>query len=248
MAYKKYKKYYKDAKSDYKKLKMLAKKKKKTATTKEVGDRSALNTLIDRVPVFQRASQLVKNMMYYEGIKSMNTLADKPQLHFKANGIYDPDDGVGSGHQPIGHDQMMTFYEHFCVIRSNISVTFINPSTENYFRVGVVLTPDTAAVESRQLIENGYCKTAALTPKGSAGCTRTINLSCDVKNYFGRGSYKDMLNDERLVGDLNNDPFERVHFGLFAIPAFDLGEVNVVADVCVAYDVIYFEPKKIALS
>jgi len=247
MAYKKYKKYYKEAKSDYKKLKGMKKAEKKTATTKEVGDKTAVGTLVNRIPVFTKASQLIKNMAYYDGQISGNSISSAPQYFFKANGIYDPND-TGFGHSAIGHDQMMAFYEHWCVIRSNISVTFTNMNTTTPVRVGITLTPDKSSIETRKLIENGYVKTVVLSPQGSSGCTKTVSLPCDVKNYFGRGSYKEMLNDERMVGSLSTDPFELVHYGLFVLPAFNDTDATVRMDAIVQYDTIYFEPKKLPIS
>jgi len=241
-----YKKKYSDNKDAYKKL-MAKKKLKKTATVKEAGDLTAVNTLVSRIPVFTKASQLVKNMIYYDGQLNATSVSSAPQYFFKANGIYDPND-TGFGHSAIGHDQMMLFYEHWCVIRSNISVTFTNLNTTTPVRVGITLTPDKSTIEIRKLIENGYVKTVVLSPQGSSGCTKTVSLPCDVKNYFGRQNYKDMLNDERMVGSLSTDPFELVHYGLFVIPAFTDGDATVRMDAIVAYDTIYFEPKKIPIS
>ena len=154
---------WKSKKPVYKKKKVYKKKVDKTATRKEPGDRTALATLTKRIPIFNRASKLMKNMLYYKSQIGMATLTAAPQVFFKANSVYGPED-PGGGHQPIGHSQMMQLYEHFCVIRSNISVTFTNPNTTNHVRVGVLLSPDTLTLEQRKMIENGYVKTTMLTP------------------------------------------------------------------------------------
>lgn len=243
---KNYKKAAVDNEAKWKKLK-AKRAEKKSATRKEPGDKNAVATLVQRLPVFTKSSQLIKNMAYYEPQVGALSLAGAPQFFIKANDMYDPTDNSG-GHQPIGHDQMMAFYEHFCVIRSNIAVTFSNPSPDASFRIGIILSPDTGALNYSQLIENGYCKTATLAPRGSAGCVKTLYLDCDVKNYFGKESYKDMLSDERLVGDIGNSPTERVHYGIFVIPAFSSDNVNVLTDIVLNCDTIYYEPKKIPVS
>jgi len=245
--YKKYKKYYKSAKSDYNKLMAVKAKEKKSATRKEVGDKNAINTLIQRQPVFTKASQLIKNMAYYEANIGLSATASTPQVTFKANDMHDPYDPSG-GHQPIGHDQMMAFYEHFCVIRSNATVTFSNPSTQSTFRVGIMLAPDTSAQDQIGMIENGLCKTVVLSPRGNSGSVKSISLNCDVKNYFGRESYRDMMSDERLTGTAGTSPTELVHYGVFVIPAFEVETIDVLIDVAINYDVIYYEPKKIPRS
>ena len=50
---------------------------------------------------------------------------------------------------------------------------------------------------------------------------------------------------EHLIG---NSPTERVHYGIFVIPAFSSDNVNVLTDIVLNCDTIYYEPKKIPIS
>jgi len=245
MPYKK----YTTKKRKYKKRMTYAKKVEKTSATKrERGDKTAQNQLIERSTPFLKSSHLLKNQMYYDsGIQLLPTVS-APQTFYKANCAFDPYDPAG-GHQPMGFDQMMLFYEHFGVIRSNISVTFSNTSDTESYRVGIILSPDTSTLSITQLLENGQCKTAILGPATGSQNVKTISLDCDVKNYFGKRTYRDIIDDDRLVGDISNSPVERVHYGIFAISSFGTPTNEPVnCDVILAIDTIYFEPKKVASS
>lgn len=201
-------------------------------------------------PVFASPSKYIKNMIYSESGNILSgTSSSIPQRLFRGNSVHDPS-ATGIGHQAIGHDQMMLFYEHFCVFRSKISVTFHNASAAPV-KCGIYIAPDTTLLTTNyNIIENGYVKTIyvdGLTNGGST--TKTVNFSIDVKKYFGKSKYKDLMDDEKLTGDLNFDPVEQVYYNIFAYSPFGATEdIAVGIDVTLTYDTIYFEPKKIASS
>jgi len=248
MVYKKkgktgYKKYNPKNKKTY-----YQKKEAKQATRREPGNhRTAIRELIDKPAIFLKDSQLIKNMVLYDPRVTMGTLASTPQVFYRANDLYDPYDGVG-GHQPLGFDQMMLFYEQFIVIRSNISVTFNNPSTTNAYRVGIILSPDLGTVNYQSLIENGECVTGVVGPSTGSGNTKVLSLSCDVKNYFGRNTYREMMNDPDLRGNIATAPTELVHYGIFCLDPFDAVNENINFDLVITYDAIFYEPKKLSNS
>lgn len=201
-------------------------------------------------PVFSTATKYIKNMIYNEGGSILaGTSTSIPQRLYRGNSVHDPNGALG-GHQAIGHDQMMLFYEHFCVFRSKISVTFHNAGATPV-KCGIYIAPDTTLLTTNyNIIENGYVKTTyidGLTNGGST--TKTINFSVDVKKYFGKSKYKDLMDDEKLTGDLNNDPVEQVYYNVFVYSPFGSTEdISVGIDVTLTYDTIYIEPKKIASS
>jgi len=58
---------------------------------------------------------------------------------FWANGIFDPDAAAG-GHQPLGHDQWATFYQHYRVLASKITVTYLGQNEGGNYPANVVGT------------------------------------------------------------------------------------------------------------
>jgi len=238
--------------SNYKNYKTKYKSKYKSnyskAPTKTYG-RSAQSTAITQIPLYTTPTKLVKNQLYYESKRILSgTFSAIPQEFWVANGLYDPRHAA-LGHQPIGFDQMMIFYEHYAVIRSKLTITFTNYGTDPV-KVGVYLSPDTVPLLSdSSIIENGLVKTRTIDDALGNNRTVTMSLQCDVKNYFGKSKYSDILDDEKLTGDIAALPTEGVYFTVFAFNNVNgTNDVNVGYDITISYDSIYFEPRKIPIS
>jgi len=198
-------------------------------------------------PLFP-ASKRVHGQLYYSVQQTLSSVAGLANTkYFWANSLFDPD-ATGVGHQPMGFDTMMTYYEHYCVVGSSITVTFDNGHS-NAVRCGILLSPDTSnSGDPSVLWENGLIKTVILQPKASSAQAKVLTLSCDVKKYFGRGSDRDMLDDDKLCGDAASSPTEGVYFAVTTWGAFDAVNYSVAFDVQMSFDTIYFEPRKVAIS
>ena len=82
-----------------------------------------------------------------------------------------------------------------------------------------------------------------------SGNIKTLTLDCDVKKYYGKGKYKDLMDDPELCGDANNYPTEMVYYGIFVWDPYGTQSTNTVdIDVMLSYDTIYFEPRKLTQS
>lgn len=249
--------YVRPKKKQYKRVftKKNMKKSKKDYYIKKVAPttKSTLNAgqLVRYIPpIFTTPSKYIKNQIYNaNGFVLTGAIGSIPNKFFSANGVQDPDI-THIGHQPIGFDQIMTFYEHYCVFRSKITVTFHNASA-GPMKVMVYLTPDTTPLTtSYNIIENGYVQTGYVEAPGSGGSTiKTLSLECDVKKYFGKSKYKDLMDQKELTGDINANPTEQVYFVIAAFDSFGpSNDPNLGADVTISYDTIYFEPKKVPSS
>lgn len=218
---------------------------KKAATTATKG--STWKIAISKPPVFPLANQYIRNQLYYEIIPTVGTTSALPQQFFTANSVFDPYSSTG-GHSAMGFDEMMRLYNHFCVFRSTISVTFQNSDVAEMVRVGIALFPSNSTYPLQDMLENGLVKSTVLSPVGTGGNVKTLTLDCDVKRYFGRSKYKDLMDDDELCGDVNTDPVEKVYFGIFASNIVGLDTKNVGFDVMISYDTMYFEPRKVNSS
>lgn len=110
--------------SSYRRRRM-GKKYYKKKNRKSVSDMSMRRgwdrVVISRAP-FPR--QMITTMRYCTAIQLDPGSAGIRAFHrFSANGIYDPD-VTGTGHQPHGHDQYQTIYQHYKVIGSKITAYF----------------------------------------------------------------------------------------------------------------------------
>lgn len=224
--------------------------KQPTATT----SRTAMQVAQYQTPLWP-ISKLIHNQLYYDYGRSLTSVAGTTATWiYSANGVYDPDI-TGTGHQAMGFDQMMLSYEHYAVIRSKLTVNFANNS--NYpVRVGVYLSPEPTAITSpEQLMENGLVKTIILDSKGGtstapgvSGRISSISLDCDVKNYFGKQKYSQLLEDN-YSGSAAAMPAEQVYFNVFAFSSHSGAEgMQVLMDALISYDTIYYEPRKLTPS
>jgi len=114
---------------------------------------------------------------------------------FSANGMYDPDI-TSTGHQPMGFDQWMLFYNHYNVQASKIKVTAAsNTSTTSDIGMwGVMLAPDSttcnailgAAGGQYTLLENGFKNFKFIGNHGNAKeANNSITASYSQKKMFG---------------------------------------------------------------
>lgn len=205
---------------------------------------------LTKLPVFGKASQKIKHMLYYETVRSLSPVIGGTTTEFYwANGLFDPNAQVG-GHQPIGFDQIMALYEHYAVIRSRITVTFkVNLTAGLAGRVGIYLSPDAIGLTNiGQIMENGLVKSKLIDVAGSTQDKVVMSLDCDVKNYFGKTKYHDIMDDEKLTGDVSNNPTEGVYYGVFASDIYGNNAVQVEYEAVISYDAIFFEPRKLGQS
>jgi hypothetical protein len=216
------------------------------------GGGSAENFALLRVPLMPVSKKIV-GQLYYESAIVMTVPANgnANNYFFSANGIYDPN-VTGTGHQPTGFDQMMLFYEQYTVVKSRITVGFL----PNYpSRCGVSLSPDTTSLTNpQQLMENGLVKAMHFAGLSSASEVnlrmQDVTLNCDVVSYFGRKTERELLDDDQLYGTTAGNPNEQVYFDVCVWQTNPDGSNtrSVTFDVLLAYDVIYWEPRKAAIS
>jgi len=211
--------------------------------------RTAMQTQLTQTPIWP-ITKLIHNQMYYDfGQTLAGASGVLAQRVYSASGAFDPDI-TGTGHQIIGFDQLMAAYEHYSVIRAKITLTFMN-NGQAPARVGVYLNPDptpTAGVET--IMENGLCKSVACDCKGTAGTGQriyTVSLDCDLKKYFGKGKYSELL-EQGYQGSVAANPNEQVYFTVFAYDPFGATTTAVSYDALISYDVIYTEPRKLVTS
>jgi len=189
--------------------------------------------------------------MYYErGFSLTGTAGAIAQYAFTANGLYDPNI-TSTGHQPMGFDTMMLYYEQYTVLRSSVTLRFagngIQPVT-----VSVALAPDTTTSVLPDVMENGLLKTRIVDGRGNTGYgtgqrVGRLDLNCDVVKYFGRKSSREILDDVNLYGTVASNPTEQVYFIINTWGFGDLTDNSAVSfEAVLEYDAIFWEPRKVA--
>jgi len=211
---------------------------------------SAKESLRYRTPLFP--PKFRKRLTYAEvALSVVGTTGLAGNYFFSANGLFDPNT-TGTGHQPMGFDQMMLMYEQYTVVSSKITVVANNNSAANtYADVALYLSPDTTSItDPSRLMENGFFVWKPLYPVGTQGAIATLSLDCNIATYFARDRNKrELLEDVNLFGNVASNPTEQVYF---VVCAYDgVGAVNtstVLFRVEIEYEVIFWEPKKLTQS
>lgn len=164
---------------------------------------------------------------------------------FSANGVYDPNIS-GTGHQPIGFDQMMLFYNHYTVLRSRIILT-VRATTANYggWASVAVKGTSTTVTAATQVVEDGFVVFAPLGIPTSSLCVRKFEMVHDVGKFQGM---KVTIDNPDLSGDAASNPSEQTYFHVSYWN--DLDNTNIVAgvNVLIEYDVVFREPRPLTQS
>lgn len=166
--------------------------------------------------------------------------------YFSANGLYDPNI-TGTGHQPVGFDQMMAMFDHYTVIGARAKFQFY--SIDGTYKQLVLVGLDDATTQPLdigQTLENGTCRWKLIS-NASAGDQQTHTLSYKVNPAKFLGRSKPMSCSE-LRGDASNNPEEQVYFKIVCSPQDGTDTAGIECMVTIDYTVIFTEPKELAQS
>jgi len=206
-----------------------------------------------RTPLFPPTVK-VTGMLYYEkGLGLTAPISGNVASYvYSANGLFDPNI-TGTGHQPMGFDQMMLFYNQYTVYRSSIRVSWLaNGITA---RCAIMLSPDTSISTTAGVwMENGLIRSFAMNCSGSNEALLNklpqVRNQCDVKKYFGITSDQNLLAKDSVSGTVAANPVEQVYFalGVWQLNPDGSTTTSVGFDVQISYDAIFYEPRKSAES
>lgn len=147
--------------------------------------------LIPRGPSNPFPDTRVFNMRYCESFSIDAAVTGTASYFFQANSIYDPN-FTGAGHQPYGHDQVQSLYNHYEVIKSYITWEFqpgIVDTTAGQLCCGITLTDDTTAETNFNTIqERKNTRWTQVSPSDNLG---VVKMSYDLKKMFPRASSTD---------------------------------------------------------
>lgn len=184
---------------------------------------------------------------YVEQITLNPTIGTPATYSFRLNDLYDPN-YTGVGHQPIGFDQVMNFYNHFTVIGAKIKATFVSNGTSaglDTYVVGIETsgsaTPTTAL---NDIYEQGMSSWGVMTNAASTG-KKIITRGCNVSKFLGQK----VMQEDANAGTVSASPAELVYFHLFAAginTGNDPTEFNVIIEL--DQIAVLHEPKKLAGS
>jgi len=163
---------------------------------------------------------------------------------FSANGLYDPNI-TGTGHQPLGFDQLMLMYDHYNVIGCRARIDFQNQDSSDIVRVGCYVSDDvTVITDPVKIIENGLGKHMMLSDAKSGAGVKSMTIGTSIKKFFK----SKVLSDDKLRGSVAANPAEGLYFHVWADCPAGTDPAAVLFNITLEYIAILTEPKKLDLS
>lgn len=177
-------------------------------------------------------TSMLQKFRYVDKITLNPVAGGSATYSYRANSLYDPD-FTGTGHQPIGFDQLMNFYNHYTVLGSRLKVTFVatgsNPLTGAAI-VGIELSgssPATTAIND--LYEQGRSRMKIMT-NANADQKVVVNHNLSVKKFLGQNP----LDEDANAGTAAANPTEVIFFHVFATgidTTTDPGQIDVIVEL-----------------
>jgi len=162
----------------------------------------------------------------------------------RANDCYDPLYATG-GHQPMGFDQWMEFYNHFQVLSSHITAYFAvlsSDSTRNDVFGGIYLDDDATTITSMNEIMEQSNSSWKPVPVSGNGIARKLSKRFNSKTFF-----KGWKSPDSLRGNSGASPSEQAFFHVWACgAASDCPAITV--QIVTMYRIILTEPRSIQQS
>lgn len=164
---------------------------------------------------------------------------------FTANGLYDPNIS-GVGHQPMGFDQLMLFYEHYCVLSAKITVNFYNVDIDDHCVVGILIAPDaTIETSPSKLNENGMLVKKFAEPNTSGSSHTSATVSVNLGKVNGK---KDVTAEDDMRGDIASNPTEQTYIHIFVYNITSANTVVIPFECTIEYTAKFTEPRKMIQS
>lgn len=199
------------------------------------------NISVPTMPIFQ--NRVLKRLNYSESVALTHTLFGPGTYIYSTNGLYDPNI-TGTGHQPMGFDQMMVFYEHYVVTRMKAYVTFSNKAA---FPVTVALSlnaANTSPSDSSALQEGGYIVKDRLTAAGTQGSVKTLSIFVNNKKFEVATNILDV---DEFKGNVAANPVEQTYLDITSWDPDGKGG-DLICEVYLEYDAWFVEPRKLTPS
>lgn len=165
---------------------------------------------------------------------------------FRANSIYDPN-FTGVGHQPMGHDEWSSFYQHYQVKGARIKAQLANQEQTGgepvVFWVELAST-STATLNPNTAIERGRAAWKCVGQQTDT-LAAPLNNEYDATKFFGKA----MANQTTQVALFGSNPGEDVFFHVGYAPMSSLATPRLwQLLVVIEYDCVFTEPKELLES
>jgi len=227
---------------------------KTTTSTMIPYGRSSIRSYVPRAyPYLPLSGEPVKKMVRLKYISSVSIDPGTGSygVHsLRANSMFDPNLS-GAGHQPMGFGQQMSYYDHFTVLGSKITVRQmadnVTNATPGMFIVMLSDEPSPTFSSVDELLESRGCnfnlKSAGLISGFNAQTIPTVTKTYSARKFFG----PDFL-DDKYQGTAATNPDDMAYFHIYyvSVNGNNPGAATFVYEI--QYIALLTEPKNIVGS
>lgn len=203
-----------------------------------------------RQPLAAIAKSQIVRMKYGTFISINPTAGVAGSYVFSCNNISDPDI-TSTGHQPLGHDQWKTFYNHYTVLGSKIRATFTPTSAsaltgQSICAISVEDDATPTATATTSLLERNGVHWRPLGSSNASNGT-SITHTYSAKKFFGIRDIGDVT--ERLGALYEANPAEQAYYHVKVGATDGSSDPSAVAvAVVIEYIVLLTERNKLVQS
>ncbi len=191
--------------------------------------------------------QYACNLVYADSYSISSGTINGEQL-WRCNSLFDPDQS-GAGHQPLGFDQMTTFYNRYLVKACKIEIAVTNRGSAGVSWI-IVPTNDVTGFSGdwdQALEQNRSCKIITSDAEGSGIATRKLTKWFSMRGITGVTKSK-YNSDDRYAAIMTADPAEAI--GLQWVARASDAATNVTCDLQVrlTFNAVFYDRKVLAQS
>lgn len=147
-------------------------------------------------------SQKVKHR-YLENYQLQTSVGAPAVYTFAVNSLYDPN-YTGTGHQPMGFDQMAAIFQSYTVVGVNASIKVWNRDADEFIGFAIYFSEfATISIGIQGLLEQGALKYHVLPPAGINPAVRTLKAGISVKKFF---KVNNIMDDDLCRGTTTSSP------------------------------------------
>lgn len=236
----------------------MAKRKRQSTPTSSAKRRKYAKRRRQRIKYSKRSLPLAGNprcklvkLRYAETIAINAPIGGVGSYVFRANDLYDPN-YTGTGHQPLGFDQLMQYYNHFTVIGSKCTVMFTPSSGVGGLTpglLGVALSDGGVTVSgyanTNHLLEGRQTgmKTMWLGDPASMGSRRSVVKTFSHNKFFCRPS-----TNTEFKGNVGGSPQETAFYEVFVASVNSNDPASMILTVVIDYIALMSEPRDLPQS
>ncbi len=167
---------------------------------------------------------------------------------FKANDVYDPN-FTSTGHQPLAYDQLAAMYNKYCVVSSEIRVTFCpKTTTDTVQNIGGIVLSSTSSLGGTSLyeiLEQPLNRYIAFRNSATYGGPKSITHSCNVARFTG---IRNVLTSPGFNTTIGSSPSDPIYYILWLSAEDETNTAAIDCQVELVYHVVWSRPKYVTGS